>query len=395
MASSEKKELRDIARAHVVELFSKHLPSQCIFHNLNFTEEVVEVARTLSQKANFSDEETEDIEIAGWFFDASYLDQPSFDVSASMKRMHHFFKTEKLDQSRFEKISQILRDTNDRKFENEAAQILHDARISFLGRKRFFRLKELLQTERSALNKQDYDPVEWEELMYQYLTTNHFQTSIARKEYSSRRGKNIADQRKAIEKARKVFTRENTGKDLGRGIDTLYRNNYRTHINLSAIADGKANMMISINTIILSVIITLSGASFTFSGDFIVDHYRYTVPIFLLLLGAMTSVIFAILSARPKVTEKEIQDEKICNNKISLLYFGNFLDISMDEFLEHLRWLKTDETRLYDSMSIDTYHLGLVLKKKYKLLIISYNLFMIGLILSFISFTGIFIYTNF
>ena len=47
---------------------------------------------------------------------------------------------------------------------------------------------------------------------------------------------------------------------LGRGVETMYRTAYRTHVNLSSIADNKANIMLSINAIIISVIPQLKSS---------------------------------------------------------------------------------------------------------------------------------------
>jgi hypothetical protein len=80
--------------------------------------------------------------------------------------------------------------------------------------------------------------------------------------------------------------------------------------------------------------------------------------------------------------------------KISLLYFGNFLGIPKNDFMAYLSKLKEDQQRLYDSMSIDLYNLGVVLKEKYRLLSISYNIFMTGLTVSVVAFIVIFIFTN-
>ncbi len=153
-------------------------------------------------------------------------------------------------------------------------------------------------------------------------------------------------------------------------------------------------MMISINTILISVIVTLSGASLSISQGFAVERFRYTIPILVLLVGSLISVLFAVLSAKPKVTEKKIDMKDVKDNKISLLYFGNFLRVPKNDFMEYLNGLKTDQKRLYDSMSIDIYNLGIVLKEKYRLLSISYNVFMTGLSISVIAFIIIFIYTN-
>ena len=153
-------------------------------------------------------------------------------------------------------------------------------------------------------------------------------------------------------------------------------------------------MMISINTIILSVIVTLSGAGFTFGDTFSVDHLRYTIPIIVLLLGSLVSVIFAIISARPKVTTNPINEQDIANNKTSLLFFGNFLQVSLSRYVNHLEKLKKDQRKLYNSMSVDMYYLGEILQKKYKLLSYSYNSFMIALSICVIAFVYIIQHTN-
>ena len=238
-----------------------------------------------------------------------------------------------------------------------------------------------------------YSDVDWEKFQYKFLSENDFITLEAKNKYGERKAKNIVKQRDLIEKTKKDTLRKKTGKDIGRGIDTLYRTNYRNHINFSSIADGKANMMISINTILISVIVTLSGASLSLES-FAIERFRYIVPIMILLVFACVSVIFAVLSARPKVTTRKIDPNDIAKDKVSLLYFGNFQAVTKDTFVQYLSDLKQDQQRLYDNMSTDLYNLGSVLKEKYRLLTISYNVFMTGLTLSVIAFIVIFIYTN-
>lgn len=255
-------------------------------------------------------------------------------------------------------------------------------------------MMELLRVERETLMHKKYTDHTWEKIAFNHLVNCSFYTKEAKKSYQKRKIKNIKKQRELISKALKKTVRKKTGKEFGRGVDTLYRSNYNNHINLSSIADGKANMMISINTIILSVIVTLSGAGFTFSGTFSVDHLRYTIPIIILLIGSLTSVIFAIMSARPKVTNNTVDMQDVHDGKSSLLFFGNFIQVDLNTYVNHLGSLKKDQQKLYDSMSIDMYHLGIILQKKYQLLTYSYNAFMISVSISVIAFIYIFFHTN-
>lgn len=383
------------AESYVTGLFKQKLPENLLYHNLSHTYEVAEISKELGEISNLSDSELEMLQVAAWFHDTGYIKKYNGHEEESLKYAREFMDGEEYDEKKQEVVERLIKSTIKGHRPNDMLEeILHDADMAHIGRKRFFRKGELLRVELESYLDESYTELEWEKKQYQFLINNNFITKAGKKEYGKRRVKNIKKQRKNIVKARKVTTRTMTGKDLGRGIDTLYRANYRNHINLSAIADGKANMMISINTIMISVIVTLSGASLSVSQSYIIENLRFTVPIFILLIGSLASVVFAVLSARPKVTAREIDIEKVKEDEMSLLYFGNFLGIPKQQFVDYLNKLKADQERLYNSMSVDLYNLGQVLKEKYRLLTISYNIFMTGLTITVIAFVFIFAYTN-
>lgn len=383
------------AEQFISDLFKNHLSEKLLYHNITHTSEVAEIVTKLGEKAGLKKQQLEDLEMAAWFHDSGYIQKYTGHEDVSAEIAEDWLKEEGLPDDRISHIKALILSTKkEHTPETLEEELLYDADIAHVGRKRFFRKGELLRVEYENFLNKTYSELEWEELQYDFLVNHHFITKEAKDKFDTRRVKNIKEQRKNILKARKVTVRENTGKDFGRGIDTLYRSNYRSHINLSAIADGKANMMISINTILISVIVTLSGASLSMSKGFEIANLRFTVPILILLIGALISVVFAVLSARPKVTQKKVEVEKAERNNISLLYFGNFLGIPKDDFIRYLNDLKRDQEKLYNSMSVDIYNLGAVLKEKYRMLSISYNIFMAGLCLTVLAFLVIFLYTN-
>jgi len=177
------------------------------------------------------------------------------------------------------------------------------------------------------------------------------------------------------------------GKKLGsrkRGISDMFRTSYRTHVDLSGIADNKSNMMISINGIIISIII----ASISPKID---SNPWLLVPTAILLLTCLLSMIYAVRAARPRVSNEKITLEQVRNNSTNLLYFGNFHTLTRDEFVEGIEELMINRERLYDTMARDLYGLGSVLAKKYDLIRVAYTIFMIGLVLSVLSFIAVFI----
>lgn len=163
-------------------------------------------------------------------------------------------------------------------------------------------------------------------------------------------------------------------KGSARAIETFYRSAYRTQLDLTGLADMKANIMISINGLIITAIIATEGL-LTFS-----QSYLKLLPVLLLLVCIM-SLVFAMLAARPRVSNLHITQNDMLTGKASLLYFNNFLHLSEEEYAEAMAKTITNIDNVYTMMSKHIYNLGVVLSRKYFLLRISYSIFLGGIIL--------------
>lgn len=159
----------------------------------------------------------------------------------------------------------------------------------------------------------------------------------------------------------------------------MFRITSKNHLALSALADNKANIMISVNSIIISIIVALFI-------QIIEEFPYYLVPTLMLIITCLIAMVFAILATRPNVTHGIVTKEDIRNKKGNLLYFGNFHEMSFPDYMGGMHEMMKDGTYLYDSMITDIYNLGIVLSKKYILLRKCYNIFMFGFVLSVVSF---------
>jgi hypothetical protein len=166
-----------------------------------------------------------------------------------------------------------------------------------------------------------------------------------------------------------------------RGVDTLFRVTLGNHTRLSGIADSKANILLSVNAIIISI--ALSSIIPKLDSP---KNAHLVIPTFIMLISSVTTIIFAILSTRPKVTTGVFTREDIEAKKINLLFFGNFYKMPLAEYDWAMNEMMKDRDYLYSTMIKDLYYLGLVLQRKYTLLRIAYNLFMMGLIITVIAF---------
>ena len=376
------------------DLFKDKLPAQYLYHDYNHTLETISMCQEMAEHYQLKEDDKHMLLIASIFHDTGHIIDYKNHESESANIAKTYLKEKKYPPVKVTEIVKLILSTRyDQQPMGLLEEILHDADIINLGKKNFFNKGNLLRMEWEFFLNRHYSDEEWENLQFEFLSSHKFLTTYAQEKYGQRRLKNIEKQKEIINLSRKVNKKEKKAGNAGRGVETMYRSTYRNHINLSSIADNKANMMISINTIIMSVIITIAGSGFTFSNSQIIQHLRFGIPIGLLLLTCLVSVIFAIFSARPSITRKNSIPET-SKNDTSLLFFGNFTHMPLSEYIQNMDTLMTDQKELYHSMSIDIYYLGKVLQKKNNLLRSSYNIFMVGLVISVLTFIAIFIYTS-
>ena len=152
-------------------------------------------------------------------------------------------------------------------------------------------------------------------------------------------------------------------------------------------ADSKANIMISVNTIVLSIMVSVLLGKLQFYPEFI-------IPTIILVVVCLGAVVFAILATRPNISGGTFTREDIQNKQINLLFFGNFYNMELPDYDWAMKEMMKDKEYLYGSMIKDIYFLGVVLARKYKLLRISYSIFMYGLIAAIIAFGLTFIFAG-
>lgn len=170
-----------------------------------------------------------------------------------------------------------------------------------------------------------------------------------------------------------------------RGIETLFRTNYRVNMDLTSLADAKANIMISINGLIVSILIASIAPG--------IDANPWLLyPASLFLLGCLISLIFAVLAARPRVQSTTVTKESALKNRTNVLFFGNFHHLSQDDYVDVMKEVVQDPTQIYEMMIKDIYGVGSVLQKKYEMIRRSYTVFLGALVVGVVGFIGAFAY---
>lgn len=173
---------------------------------------------------------------------------------------------------------------------------------------------------------------------------------------------------------------QDTGYARGRGKETLFRVSARNQIELIAIADNKANIIIGINVMLITLIIGAFGTNFEVGGSLIMNRIELLIPFSILLLSCLISAIYSMMAAKPHIIKSK--EEK----GASKLFFQNFYRESLEEYKEDMYTVLRSRHLTYDQMIIDMYHNGIVLHGKYNLLSKSYNVFMFGQVATVVAY---------
>ncbi len=371
-----------------LETLGTQLNPNLVYHNIRHTLNVVKAVQLIGENEALPAESQSILEIAAWLHDightVSHKNHEEEGVVIARALLSHDLSAEQLEQIE----ALILVTKIGATPQNLLQKIIRDADCSHLGKKGYFDYCDLIRRELDYFGLK-YTDLEWNEMNVAFFKQHQFYTTYAlenwqpiKEKHLTTLFKNIHEIEATHEKIQKKKTKENTP---DRGIETMFRVSLKNHISLSSIADTKANILLSVNAIILS----LALSSILPKLDNVQNHHLIYPTLILTLVSSVT-MILAILATRPNITEGKFTRKDIEAKKVNLLFFGNFHQVPLDEYRWAMGELMNDKEYLYDSMVKDLYFLGLVLHKKYKILRFTYLVFSIGLILSVIAYIAAF-----
>lgn len=174
-------------------------------------------------------------------------------------------------------------------------------------------------------------------------------------------------------------------KILSQGKQTIFRVTSRTQVNLIRIADNKANMIMGINAIIITVLMGIISSRMIQTPDAIKGNVVLVIPVLLIILTALLTTYFAISSAKPKLLKFNKSNQGPAGKK-SLLFFENVWDLTTEDYVERMETLLDSSEEMYQHMIIDIHNQSKVLHRKYHLLSKAYTVFIFGFITSVLTF---------
>lgn len=374
------KEIASKVQAFVQDYFKDSMPAIYSFHNFEHTQQVVASSMLIAEKAGIDISDRLKLEIAAWLHDTGYNEGPEGHEERSSKIARNLLTSLDVDDPVIEEICKIILSTKmPQKPESFLEKIIDDADLSHLGNEHFWERNELFRKELENLGNIMNDEA-WILFELAFIKSHSYHTLEAKSLFDANKNEYCNELIKQLKKLNKG-DKEKKGKfdDLSRSVETLFKTAYQTHLNLNSLADSKAHIMLSVNSILLS-------ASVSFLIPKWESDERLVIPSIALILCALLSIFYAILTIKPKLITGHISLEDVKKKTADLLFFGNYTNMPLQDYKWGMQELIKDPEYIYNSMSQSIYFLGQVLKKKYKYLNYCYLVFINGLIVSVILF---------
>ena len=381
------------AEQFVTNYLNDNLDKTFVYHNIAHTQRVVTKVNELIEEVELSDNEKELLLLAAWFHDTGFTKTIDGHEKEGVKIAIGFLKSENASEETIKNVSEIILATQMHYVpKNTLEGLIRDADCAHVSSKNYEDYSSLLRKEWELTLDKKVSKSEWLQENISFVTNHSFYSAFATSKWEKRKGKNLANLLKnqnqikedtdklKQKKAELQFKKEKL--DLPeRGIETMFRVALRNHITLSDIADTKANILLSVNAIIISLVLS----NLVSKLDNPSNHYLVW-PTAIFALFTVASIVLSVLATRPNVTQGKFTKKDVANKKVNLLFFGNFHQMKLDEFEWAMTEMMQDRDYLYSSLTKDLYFLGLVLNRKYNLLRLTYTVFMVGIIVSVICF---------
>ena len=385
------------AEQFVKKLLTEDLTKDHQYHNVGHTIRVRDAALELAKAENCTAEEMEILEIACLFHDIGFCKVYEGHEAVSRQIATEFLQKHGYPEEKAELVLKLIDVTYPPKYPaNLLEKIIKDADLSNLASINYLDYLDALRHEWGVFLNRKYTDDEWNKMNYKFINNHQFFTDTAKASYTEQWKAN----RKVMKKKRPpkekpaeaaplvVKTSRSPSKNISmdgligknKSAQMMIKTSLRNHLDLAALADNKANIMLSVNALIITIVIPLA-ASYVSDGN-----WYLIVPMVSLLITCLASMVFATLATRPIRMEGYTNQQQIKQGRSNLFFFGNFYRMKYDDYEEGLRTVLAEEQKLDSSIMRDLYYLGTSLGGKYRQLRLCYTIFMWGIIVTVLAF---------
>jgi hypothetical protein len=375
------------ATNHIVDYFRDAEGNALPFHNLARTLSIKGQTVALADSYQLEDTEQEVLLLASLFLETGFIHAYQEPYSESCKLARTFL--EKHDYPHVDQVETLIQAAaSDQPPGQIHPAILWDAARYHLGEAD---LRDQLTNWLKESNAQVEEPTphmvalkDWIDFLKEFT----YQTNTAREWWGDAVKRNYKRLKKRWKKQRKKAGALAVDKSIisgNRPAQMMFKTALRNHIDLTNIADNKANIMLSINALIITITMPLLASHLR-------ENMLLLIPTSILLITCVLSIIYATLATRPIKTSGNTDISQIKSKPSNLFFFGNFYEMQLDAYKEGIRQIIADDELLDNTIMTDLFFLGKALGRKFNRLRTCYAIFMVGITLTVVAFAVTFFF---
>lgn len=170
-------------------------------------------------------------------------------------------------------------------------------------------------------------------------------------------------------------------KSLSNKMINIIRTTQRNNIDLTAIADNKANVLLSLNAIMITCLVPV-----VFAYIEIVMEEMLFVPLIVLAVNCFITIYLSAKVLKPSDFDEykmSLNNEE--DSRLSPFFFGNFYKMEAKAYYAYMKQSLKDEEMLKGHLAQDLYYVGKRLGNKMEMIRKAFNLFIFGIFLTLVS----------
>jgi predicted metal-dependent HD superfamily phosphohydrolase len=366
------------AKNYIIKLFKEKLDTAYTYHNWDHTNLVLDSINAITDTMEVSEDELLTLQMAALFHDSGYISGALNHEDESQKISKAYLSENGFDDTFIENVNLCIAATRmGQNSERPLANILQDADMCGLGNKKYQAITETLRKELNNTTEKNINKKKLCDVTYH--------TPAAQQLYDKQKTKNLKVLLNKKAKRKKKPTKLELTIAENKSAQTQFKTALRNHIALSNIADNKANIMISVNALILTL-------ALPFLIDKAMDNQHFWFPTMLLAMVCLVSMIFATLATRPIKLKGVTTMDEVKNNASNLFFFGNYYKMKYEDYKNGVSHVLSDTKTLDDSIIRDLFFLGKSLGGKFSHLRLCYSIFMYGISTTVFTFLIVYFY---
>jgi len=362
------KNIVQLTEEYALKILENDLPPNLHYHDVNHTMSVRETALKLGTHYEIGAANMEAMEIAALLHDTGYIkaytghEKVSAELAVTFLSSHNYPK---------EKIALVVELIDATKLvyepKNLLQQIIKDSDLNNLGQGKYMKTIANLRHEMKVFLGQEYEDAGFMEMNLGFMDGHSYFTKKASELFDKKKAKNRKKVVKALDTIiadrndKKVKKEDNIKKkekenladsiNSNKSAQMMFKTSLRNHIDLTSIADNKANIMLTINAGIITVSLSLLAPVISANPTMI-------YPISILMITCVATIIYATMTTRPIKTKGITAIKNINDESTNLFFYGNFYKMDINQYKEGIKLILEDEKKLDDTIISDLFYLG-------------------------------------